>query len=276
MAKIDHVLKLYAETIRSPYLHYGLWENPETVDVESTTLSEIRDAQERYIVHLADLIPAGVKTVLDAGCGIGGNTAFLKERGFEVEALSPDSYQEELFHQKFNSDVKFYRTRFESFETQKKYDLILMSESAAYIRMESGIEKAWHLLSTGGYWLVSDYFVSSSDGGDSPHLKSAHRLDRYLEAAKSGGFDLIVERDITENVMPTLDAAYHFYNRFIVPMAEYASHSATKNAPKLSKLFKLVYGKKIRQKMDQVDYLKSSEFRKYRKYMVLLFQKGER
>lgn len=276
MAKIDHVLKLYAETIRSPYLHYGLWENPETVDIESTTLAEIRDAQERYTVHLANLIPAGVKTVLDAGCGIGGNTAFLKERGFEVEALSPDSYQEKLFRQKFNSDVRFYRSRFETFKTQNSYDLILMSESAAYIPIRSGIEKVRHLLPLGGYWLVSDYFVSSRDGGDSPHLRSAHRLDRYLEAAQNGDFDLIVQRDITENVMPTLDAAYHFYERFIVPVAEYASHSAIKNAPKLSKLFKLVYGKKIRRKMDQVDYLKSGEFRKYRKYMVLLFQKGER
>ena len=276
MAKIDHVLKLYAETIRSPYLHYGLWDNPEMVDVESTTLSEIRDAQERYIVLLADLIPDSVKTILDVGCGIGGNTAFLREGGFEVEALSPDSYQEELFHQKFDSEITFHKTRFETFETQEKYDLILMSESAAYIRIRPGLKKAWHLLSMGGYWLVSDYFIISSDGGDSPHLKSAHSLDCYLEAAQSAGFDLFNERDTTENVMPTLDAAYHFYNRFILPVADYASHSVTRNAPKLSKLFKLVYGKTIRRKMTQVDYLKSSEFRKYRKYMVLLFQKGER
>ena len=35
---IDHVLKLYAETIRSPYLHYGFWDEPEKVNADSYPL----------------------------------------------------------------------------------------------------------------------------------------------------------------------------------------------------------------------------------------------
>ena len=35
---IDHVLKLYAETIRSPYLHYGYWDEPEKINVDSLSI----------------------------------------------------------------------------------------------------------------------------------------------------------------------------------------------------------------------------------------------
>jgi len=78
---IDHVLKLYSETIRSPYLHYGFWDDPSSVDLDKVTLQEIKDAQNRYIEHLASFIPEDVSSVLDVGCGIGGNTKYLQNNG---------------------------------------------------------------------------------------------------------------------------------------------------------------------------------------------------
>ena len=77
---IDHVLKLYSETIRSSYLHYGFWDDPESVDLETITLQSIKDAQARYIEHLASFIPESVSLILDVGCGIGGNTDFLLKK----------------------------------------------------------------------------------------------------------------------------------------------------------------------------------------------------
>ena len=46
---IDHVLKLYSKTIQSSFLHYGFWDNPNSVDLESMTLQEVKKAQTRYI-----------------------------------------------------------------------------------------------------------------------------------------------------------------------------------------------------------------------------------
>ena len=86
---IDHVLKLYAEVLQSSYLHYGFWDDPGSVKAEGLGLEDVQKSQERYIEHLAGYIPEDVKTILDVGCGIGGNAAFLRSRGFEIEALSP-------------------------------------------------------------------------------------------------------------------------------------------------------------------------------------------
>ena len=97
----DHILKLYSETIRSSFLHYGFWDNPERVDLASLTLQDIKDAQLRYIDHLLSFIPDSTKTILDVGCGIGGNTDYLLKKGYSVEALSPDNYQKSVILKKF-------------------------------------------------------------------------------------------------------------------------------------------------------------------------------
>lgn len=69
---IDHVIKLYSETFRSPYLHYSFWDDPRMVDPEKLSLKNLVAAQERYIEHLASFIPRGVESILDVSSGIGG------------------------------------------------------------------------------------------------------------------------------------------------------------------------------------------------------------
>ena len=108
---IDHVLKLYSETIQSPYLHYGFWDNPETINSNVLSIDDIVKAQGRYIEHLSSFIPEDVKKIIDVGCGVGGNAEYLKEKGFEIDVLSPDTYQEEFINNKFNGDMRFYKTK---------------------------------------------------------------------------------------------------------------------------------------------------------------------
>ena len=98
-------------------------------------------------------------------------------------------------------------------------------------------------------------------------------MKTYLEGAKIAGFKLLKKYDQTENTMPTLDAAYHFIERFILPTAEYAQFSLQRKNPLTYRLIKLLFGNNISSKIDQLDLVKSEEFRKYRKYMIYLFQK---
>ena len=270
---IDHVLKLYSESVRSPYLHYGFWDNPESVNASEFTLNEMVKAQGRYIEHLVSFIPEDVKTVLDVGAGIGGNSSYLLSKGYEVEALSPDEYQETVFAEKYNGEVKFHRSKFEDFKPEKKYDLVLESESACYIQIEPGWETARKTIQDGGYLLASDYFLHHNDGSGDWHIKAAHDEKVYMETAEKYGFKLIREYDQTENTMPTLDGVKAFMERFIYPTVEFSSQYMDKNYPFILKVIKKAFGNKMDKKMEQFSLLESDAFRRYKRYMIYLFQK---
>ena len=241
---IDHVLKLYSESIRSPYLHYGFWDDPESIDPNELTLDNMVKAQGRYIEHLASFIPDEVKTILDVGAGIGGNSSYLISKGYEVEALSPDEYQETVFKEKYDGQVKFHRSKFENFEPEKKYDLVFESESACYIEIEPGWKTAQKTVRDGGYLLASDYFLYHNDGSGDWHIKASHDEKNYIKKAEEYGFKLIKEFDQTENTMPTLDGAKALMERFIFPTFEYSSNYLGKNNPFILKVIKKAFGKK--------------------------------
>ena len=245
---IDHVLKLYSETIRSDYLHYGFWGEPNSVEIESITLQEIKNAQDRYIEHLASFIPNEVNSILDVGCGIGGYAEYLINQGYVVETLSPDDFQKSTIAEKFNNQMTFHHCKFEKFQSEKQYDLILESESACYIRINKGFEKAQETLRAGGYLLASDYFVHFRDDSKNLHLRSSHDMEKYLSSAKAHGFELIREYDQTDNTMPTLDYGKYFIERFINPTIEYSVHSAKKNYPKIAALIGKLMAPKLKAK----------------------------
>ena len=272
---IDHVLKLYSESIRSPYLHYGFWDDPESIDPNELTLDNMVKAQGRYIEHLASFIPDEVKTILDVGAGIGGNSSYLISKGYEVEALSPDEYQETVFKEKYDGQVKFHRSKFENFEPEKKYDLVFESESACYIEIEPGWKTAQKTVRDGGYLLASDYFLYHNDGSGDWHIKASHDEKNYIKKAEEYGFKLIKEFDQTENTMPTLDGAKALMERFIFPTFEYSSNYLGKNHPFILKVIKKAFGKKVDDKMKQLSLLDSKDFKKYKRYMIYLFQKAD-
>ena len=270
---IDHVLKLYSQSIRSPYLHYGFWDDPESIDPEQLTLDDMVKAQGRYIEHLASFIPEEVKTILDVGAGIGGNSSYLISKGFEIEALSPDEYQETVFAEKYNGKVRFHRTKFEDFEPEKKYDLVFESESACYIQIEPGWKTAQKTVRDGGYLLASDYFLHHNDGSGDWHIKASHDEKNYMKKAEEYGFKLIREYDQTDNTMPTLDGAKALMERYIFPTVEFSSNYLDKNHPFILKLIKKTFGKRVNDKMNQLSLLNSRDFKKYKRYMIFLFQK---
>ena len=270
---IDHVLKLYSESVRSPYLHYGFWDDPKSVTAENLSLNDIVAAQDRYIEHLTSFIPEDVKTILDVGAGIGGNSSYLLNKGYKVEALSPDDYQEQVFAEKYNGEVRFHRSKFEDFNPEKQYDLILESESACYIQIQPGWKTARKTVRDGGYLLASDYFLHHNDGSGDWHIKASHNEKVYLDIGEEYGFKLLREYDQTENTMPTLDSAKAFMERYIYPTVEFSSNYMDNNYSFIMKILKKAFGKRVNEKMKQLSLLDSNEFRKYKRYMIFLFQK---
>ena len=117
----------------------------------------------------------------------------LLKKGYEIETLSPDDFQKKVIKEKFNDKIPFHHCKFENFQVNGKFDMILESESACYIKIDEGFNRAREILRDGGYLLASDYFVHFRDTSKSPHQRASHDLHRYLESAKERGFDLIKE-----------------------------------------------------------------------------------
>ena len=84
---------------------------------------------------------------------------------------------------------------------------------------------------------------------------------------------MIREYDQTDNTMPTLDGAKAFMDRFIFPTVEFSSNYLDKNYPFVLKVLKKAFGKKLEDKMKQFSLLESNDFKKYKRYMIYLFQK---
>jgi hypothetical protein len=73
--------------------------------------------------------------------------------------------------------------------------------------------------------------------------------------------------------MPTLDGAKAFMDRFIFPTVEFSSNYLDKNHPLVLKVLKKAFGKKLESKINQFSLLESSDFKKYKRYMIYLFKK---
>lgn len=238
-------IEYYMGLTGSPYLHYGYWE-PLPTSIEELTIPKLRVAQEAYTAHLLNLIPVGTNTVLDVGCGIGGNAAYLLAHGFAVEGLAPDTFQESMFLKQTNSQAPFYLTTFEKFQPLRSYDLILFSESSQYIAADDIAKGAARLLSCGGYLLLAD--MLRTDAGYSSGLFSNCHVATDLQAALvRAGFKNVTTQDISKQIVPTIDLAVHLFCNFGLTTMNYVGALAAIAVPPLHALIGRLFGRQVKE-----------------------------
>ena len=257
--KVSFSLRFYAEVLKLDHLHYGLW------DGEGLGIDGLRSAQQRYSDTLASWIPDGVHHVLDVGSGIGTFARMLKRRGYDVEGLSPDPYQQEAFERRVGSP--FHLARFQEFQPRKAYDLVMMSESVQYIWLDR-LFPAVRRAVPDGYLLLADYFRRPGVTGKS----SGHDLDAFMKAAEDAGLVLEDQRDITEETLPTLDLARQWLENHIDPTASLLADTIESRYPRLFWLGK----KLLKGKLDKVEQdrllVDSDHFRATKKYLIMRFR----
>ncbi|MEH2466128.1 class I SAM-dependent methyltransferase [Nostoc sp.] len=234
-AAIDY----YMGITDSSYLHYGYWEPLPTAD-EELTVSRLRAAQVAYAAKLLSFIPENTKTVLDVGCGIGGNAAYLCSRGFTVEGLAPDVIQQEKFIKNTNSQVPFYLTRFEDFHTSHSYDLVLFSESSQYIAADDLAQGAARLLSSGGYLLLAD-MMRSDAGYRKGIFSNCHVVSELQAALIKAGFKLIKTEDISSQIAPTIDLGVDNFRTFGLTTIKYIADIVAIALPPLHAIGRLAF-----------------------------------
>jgi MPBQ/MSBQ methyltransferase len=270
--RVQPVLKLYLDLSKTNYLHFGLWKKGDKL-----TLENFQAAQERYLSNLISSIPKGVKTILDVGCGVGGNAAKLLSLGYQVTGICPDPYQGQLFRKNTKGKAGFKLTTLEKFNSDQKFDLIIMSESVQYIPFGEGFKKISQLLRPTGYLLISDYFKKGT-AKNVQNLPSASLAD-YLKEVDKAGFKVIKKQDITEGILPTLDYGSEVYVNYIRPVLSCILTTMQVHLPPVYWMLNLFFkfrikGKTVKQIIvNNLVPLQRDVFRKYLTYQVMLIKR---
>lgn len=191
-------------------LHYGYWTDDLAVE-----WANLPQAQAAYTEFLVAAIPPGVKTILDVGCGAGNNALRLVEKGYLVDCVSPNGYLTEAAKQRLAGRAEVFECRIDELETDRRYDLILFSESLLFMPLEAALDKALALLNPGGDILITDVFKLPAEG-KSP-IGSGHRLPVFREVLARLPVEVIQDLDMTARIAPTFDLIGRACDEMIKP-----------------------------------------------------------
>lgn len=212
----DLELFLYSKILKNDMLHYGYFED---VNIEPDTISikQVEDAQLKYAENIIDQIKNQKDSILDVGCGMGGLSALMLQKGLKPEALTPNKNQKAHIDTKYKGLV-CHQCKFEDFHSDKKFGTIINSESLQYISLDEAFSNVDKYLLPDGRWIIVDFFRVHAQGISN----SSHLLTDFLQKTKDNNWKIVYEKDITENVLPTMKVVDMYANRFLLPITHYA------------------------------------------------------
>jgi len=250
------------------HLHYGYWTSDLDID-----LLNLPRAQEQYCDFLISHIPDGAKTVLDVGCGAGRLAWKLINLGYAVDCVSPSPVLTEHTRSLLGDRSHIFECRFEDLQTERRYDVVLFSESFQYISVDRALQTSLGLLNDGGHLLICDFFKTDAEGVSL--VGGGHRLASFYERVSGYGLEPIRDIDITEETAPTIDVANDMLTRVGLPIWNLAIRSLSDRYRLLSKFLQWKYRERI-QKISR-KYLSgrrdAENFAKFKSYRLLLYRK---
>ncbi len=248
-------------------LHYGYWPHDKTA-----TAQNFAEAQQRHSQFIIDHIPEGVENILDVGSGSGNLAKKLISLGYHVDCVIPSEFLAERVKQKLDENSTIHICKFEAVETNVTYDLILFSESFQYIPMDKSIPKIQKLLSHNGHLLICDVFHKNVPG-KSP-MRGGHRWDYFEKIIEESNLKLTCELDITEETAPTYDFLNQLLTDVAEPISEMTGGYLNYKYPKLTKLIKWKFQKKL-NRINHVWFsgkLTGENFIKFKSYKLLIYK----
>ena len=248
-------------------LHYGYW--PPDLAVAPRNLAQ---AQANYTDLLMSHIPAGVRSILDVGCGAGNTARKLIERGFKVDCVSPNSVLTGVARQTLGDRATIFETRFEDLETDRRYDLILFSESLLFIPLDAAFTQALRLLTPRGHILITDIFRVPAEG-KSP-IGGGHELPLFRDAVARFKLEPVAEVDMTDGIAPTFDVLDRAYREAIQPAYEMLMARLAARHPWIMKIVRWKFGKKL-ERAERKHFSgrrNGASFKQYKSYRLLLFR----
>jgi len=253
------------------HLHYGYW--PEGLSVN---INNLRTAQENYTSFLFSQIPAGVRTILDVGCGSGYASKRLADMGYKVSCVSPSPVLSTRVRELIGNACKIYECKFEDLQTEDKYDLVLFSESFQYIKVRRSLAKTLEILNPGGYLLVCDVFRKGVELGlDRKGVGGGHLLGRFYSQAAASSFERIKDIDITSQTMPNMDLMDDAMQNVVRPIIDSTMDFIDGRYPLTSRIIQWLYRKRIGNVYQKYfnGHRASVDFAKHKSYRLLLYRR---
>ena len=270
-------LQYYLDLTGSSYLHYGYWEPIPSANDE-LTVTKLRTAQEAYATHLLSFLPDDIHTVLDVGCGNGGNAVSMIEKGLQVEGLAPDPLQQANFLERTKGKALFHADTFQEFvkapqkySSQLTYDLILFSESSQYMSPEMIADGSAIVVKPGGYVLLADMLRKDPEYREGMFSNCLINADLH-KAMENAGFKLVKTDDISAHIAPTLDICVQSFQTFGVSTMKYIGNLIAIAVPPIYAVLRYFLGNSIKKLISE-GLQASNLFHKHLCYEIQLWQK---
>jgi SAM-dependent methyltransferase len=256
--------------LKSEILHYGYWNDGLELDI-----TNMRAAQEAYSELLAKHIPEGTKTILDVGCGTGAIAEWLIGKGYQVDCVSPGPFLTARVRSRLGDRATIFECRFEEFSTDKRYDLVLFSESFQYIPLPIALDTTLRVLAPGGHVMICDIFNRDRKGGG--FIAGGHPLKRFQEEIAQRPYVQVVELDITDQTAPNLDLAKQANAEVVAPMWDLVKRGIASNYPLVNRILRWWYKRNIEKVERKLMSGKrnAKNFKKFRTYRLFVYRKSD-
>ena len=249
------------------HLHFGFWPDDLSVKIDN-----LKKAQDLHSNQILSSIPGHVKTILDVGSGSGGLAEKLVGNGYKVECVSPSDYLSDAIEEKLKSSVVVHRSTFEKFESQKKYDLVLFSESFQYVNINKTLNKLPGIIKDKGHLLICDFFRQPGTG--TKPLGGGHDWQVFQNNLGDHDFTIVDDVDITKETARTYDLINQILNEVAGPVRDLSAKYLDSHYPKGMRLLKWYFDKKIRR-INRIYFagnMTGEMFNKLKTYRILLYQ----